>query len=470
MEINECKLLGPKASSFFNNQWFVIGGNFGNWGLEALLRCISITRDDNGNPTLNRVKVATGSHRGFTQGEPFINANSGQELILYKITGGELPSVTESGYESLDTPPYPVAPFLSKCSETKVYVNQQAKKAVVFVKRPSERWINSFCSVLFRILPWRFKEELSEADKSLYRAYSVGDMCKVAKLLDDKVAHIDFDAIILSLKLSGWNKRIRDISVRRLENDRRSVENSISNYEAEVDSLRTRLQNIIMQQNCLANSAVADGNDDELYRFFYNHKQLNIINTGVSSEDITLKYSITETLEYFDKDQFERLTNNRHSYFYDFSDRVQKFFKLIFDDERGKIRVESVFLLKNLSSLRPISGYSTGDAYSLNLPNPHLYHFACLGGNENYIQKYMRDGNWDMAIEQSIAATKNVNFGDSAVISRMASDISSHFDTCSCVLVDGVSKSMTPQEFLEYIEKQDAKNESDNQENNSAEE
>ena len=62
----------------------------------------------------------------------------------------------------------------------------------------------------------------------------------------------------------------------------------------------------------------------------------------------------------------------------------------------------------------------------------------------------MQQGNWDMAIEQSIAATKNINFGDIVVIDSFLRDIRNSMDSCKCIVANN-GKEMTPREFLAYI-------------------
>ncbi len=64
-----------------------------------------------------------------------------------------------------------------------------------------------------------------------------------------------------------------------------------------------------------------------------------------------------------------------------------------------------------------------------------------------------------MAIEQSIAAVKNINFGDSIVIGEFVSDVRNAFNTSrKCILADN-GKEMTLREFLAYIRENKEENE-----------
>ena len=56
-----------------------------------------------------------------------------------------------------------------------------------------------------------------------------------------------------------------------------------------------------------------------------------------------------------------------------------------------------------------------------------------------------------MAIEQTIAAVKNINFGDSVVVGEFVNDVRRALDgACKCILADN-GKDMTLREFLAYI-------------------
>ena len=51
------------------------------------------------------------------------------------------------------------------------------------------------------------------------------------------------------------------------------------------------------------------------------------------------------------------------------------------------------------------------------LPHPHLYEYRCLGENEKPITEALMKGDWKLAVEQAIAAVRNLWFGDYTVMS-----------------------------------------------------
>jgi hypothetical protein len=121
----------------------------------------------------------------------------------------------------------------------------------------------------------------------------------------------------------------------------------------------------------------------------------------------------------------------------------------VFLKHYGTFRVDSMFTMTGISSLN-VKSHTRADEYlDTHLPHPHLVNHGCLGGNGTYIGKYMSEGRWDMAIEQSIAATKNINFGDTTVVNSMMRDIYNRMDVKFIIADNG--QEMSPNEFLEYV-------------------
>lgn len=75
----------------------------------------------------------------------------------------------------------------------------------------------------------------------------------------------------------------------------------------------------------------------------------------------------------------------------------------------------------------------------------------------------MSQGNWDMAIEQTITASKNLNFGDSTVVSRMMQRLYENRDIIRCIILDD-GRELTPNEFYNYLKEIDKQSEVQNNE------
>jgi hypothetical protein len=190
-----------------------------------------------------------------------------------------------------------------------------------------------------------------------------------------------------------------------------------------------------------------------LYKFFKQHKQLKFIGTGDDeySNEQNVYFEICETLEYYDEEDLETLIANKYSIFYsNFTPFAQAIIKAVFIYHRGSIRVRSCFCLSGLSTLTSCGKML--HSYDDSLPHPHLVDYNCLGGNLIPIEEAMSSGDWDLAIEQAISATKNINFMDSVVFSTFAQRIDVTRDRRCIILPDDTE--LTIQEFYDVYAKE----------------
>lgn len=428
---------------------------FGSTVLEATLRYVAVTHCPESIEKVRLIKVQPSTFNSGARGNDFAASmmeSSYDILIAESRNGAELPYVDKEGWIALDTPPYPVAPFLSKASATAVFLNRDAQKVILFVKRVTERWIDEFCSSLFRILPWIYTENyrLTEGELALFKAAHDKDSPKFIKVVNELAQKYDFKSMMMARTLIGWNNHFREAQIRTLESKCDKARNNIAAQEQAISTLYMELDALLFNLNAMLNQP-ADTNE-ALFNFFKTHKQLGVYKVQNSSNGKTLYYTITETIEYYDEDAFVRVRDNPNSYFNTSTcgAEVREVFNAVFALNKGKFRVEAMFTLNNLSSINAQSGMRSGGYDETHLPHPHIYHHACLGGNRDAIARYMNDGDWDLAIEQTIAAAKNVNFGDSTVVSKMLRDVAGRFESCRCIVADNGTE-MTPREFLNYI-------------------
>ena len=439
------------ANAFF-------GGNstpLGSYTLGAVLRFIALKHHQGDIETIKAIKCETDQFYERTNGNEYAHRAKEYGIELYILTaprGAQLPTINEEGWVALDTPPYPVAPYLSGASETRVYSNMALRSTVVFVRNSSsEKWMDMFCSIMFRILPWYFTEGISDDEKNLFKAINDKDENAFTQIINNLCANYDFKGTRFKRALVGWNDGYRKRQIATLKDNAERTLVNIANYQSEIDKMLNSLSEYNV--NILALQAQEDSADDSVYRFFMNHRNIVICNTrlGTSNGNI-LDYSVLETIEFFDRDEFLRVYNNKSSNIGCAPQDVRDIMYAIFGLEEGKgvFRVESMFQLTNLSSLGVLSHHRSQEYNYTHLSHPHLVNYGCLGANKKYITDFMQQGNWDMAIEQSVAATKNINFGDLTVVGGFINDIRNHMDDCRCIIADN-GKEMTPREFLAYI-------------------
>ena len=336
--------------------------------------------------------------------------------------------------------PFPVSEMLSSKFKTQCFINHEAQKCFVLAEGIPEsgvllEWERILVSALFRLLPWRFPGQIDKEDEEYFKGFFKGDK---ASLLRTKA--IEHDVI----ERGGWKELCYKRLAEKMCTD--SSQALITKYKRIESDIRTRIEELFVNleaqqahlketQRLLNSLQIGEfSRGDELLQGIKN-KSIRILN--VNEDAIT--FAVCDMLEYYDEDEFFRLEQRSGSYFYRFSDCIQRILHGVFAERLGAFKVSSVFRF-NSSKLEPLELHSfvyPRELIEEFLPNPHLYFFKCLGGNAAPILDFLNKGEYDAAIQQTIAATKNINFADSTVISRMGDFISVNIDNPCIVAQDG---------------------------------
>ena len=452
MDINYTELTSNAANQFFgksSNYW-------SNLVFENTLRFIALKHCDGGIENIKMFTTDGGSADGYStrSGNDFINSGSKVNISIYQMQSGYEPlEIDADGWVSLNTAPYPVSLLLSKISNTNVFVNKEEKRVIIFVKRTTEKWFDELSSSLFRILTWVYpdNDSISDEEKALFRALHERDSTKFEQIINDFAKQFDFKNNFEKKILLGWTKGLKDKQIALLnknaENSRAEIERLSRKLDEQYNILKSTFESI-------EGLRYLQDKDDgkKFYDFFRGHKQLSLMYTNEESNNYKyMTFSIVDTIEYFDDVAFGNMWENKQSIIYDsaYNNSIRNVLYGLFKLRKGYVRAQSIFQLTNMSSLSAIRGQVDENLTVQTLRHPHLYHHACLGGNKQYIEEYMLSGDWDMAIEQAIAATKNINFGDSIVFPKFIKDLMQSMNKKIIIIEDG--SELTPNEFLEYI-------------------
>ena len=454
MESISTALVESQANKFFGSSNIFISPV-----LEATLRYIALKHHKGNIEEVQLIRCYRSEVYDSYFSNDSLNMLAPRTLNIFTVRRGyDVPTIGTPGWTPLDAPPFPVAPYLSKASETRVYYNKDLEKIVIFVKSLTEKWVDLLCSTLCRILFWIYadNEAISEEEQTLFRMFvqKNPDPQAFKAFIDTFASHIDFKSKIMKRMLIGWGKNTIEREITKSEREAERIRSDIRQYESSITLSYNNLASVMAR--CDALRETIPDVDTALYKFFETHKQLTPLdaiddtNRGVN----TLIFSITDTIEFYDEEQFKRVYNGRNTYIPDPTDdgnaAIRRILWGLFGSPKGAVRVESEWALDNLSSLRVRQNYRSGLFNYTHAPQPHQYFYGCLGGNGNYINRYMGEGNWDLAIEQAIASVKNLNFGDSAVCSRFVQWIRDNFNGVKCVVLpDG--KSLSFNEFNQYL-------------------
>ena len=361
--------------------------------------------------------------------------------------------ITEPGWTSIDAPTCPINEYLSKESKTQVFANIKEKKTLVLVKAVSQEWYWLLASVLPKALPWVYdkKTKLSEDEISLFNAIAQDDKESFEKIINAAVEESNLADLANKKILGGWGDSSKKDQISKLRSEYSGIVSSIRTYELELERAYKNLAEANEMLQAL--ELKRDTSTSEVYEFFKAHKSLHLVGfksaNKIDSSAGELTIAITDTIEYYDAEIFKIFYKNQNSAFHRYKG-IGRVLEGLFVENKGVLRVESNFTLTNLSSLRVLKYCRSGYFTQTHLPHPHQYYYGCLGENGAYIRKSLERGDWDLALEQAIASVKNINFGDSVVMSSFVSSLQEKRSACKCIVADN-GQEMTPDEFLKYL-------------------
>lgn len=441
------------------------GYPFGNSILaETALRYISLKKNGGDIENIPHIRVAEGFGYSGIDWDDYVDNAIDDDLYTFYVVAptrgyeGALPTISKDGFESTNNWRIPVATILTAKTkmDTSIYVNKEKKKVIIFVRKITESWIELFSSLLFVLVPWLYGENYEgydEADQEFFKAINKGNGETFTKIVDDLCKNIDFLEAKTKEALDDWCGSLRASQINKLTNDVKRMLDSIVVLEAELTDKNVRLG--ILNDNLMALSSSSNSAPrDEFYKFFKS-RGLHYMHTGSTGGNKYVDYAIVETIENFDKDEFLRIYNMPGSYMNSNSrGRAKRIMYALFADEKAVLRTECAFRLINLNGIEPLRSTVSGLFNKKTLPHPHLYNYACLGNNKGYIDKFLRQGDWDMAIDQTIQAAKNLNFGDSTVVGGFMDKMFCGYENFKFIILpDGTE--MSPVEFEEYLDKQE---------------
>lgn len=324
--------------------------------------------------------------------------------------------------------------YLSQIADTRIFINDEKKRVVVVVtKFASSKWIQALISTIPMFVKWLVPEITPEIEK-LSRDISVEkkDDAKSAEaflaFINAIADTVGMSTIILHKQLDGYASRTKRKRLETARSTYRSIAEEISECSDRISRLYADLEENIVIINALENNTEDENN--AVFEFFASHRNLSV--ESVSNE--TLNYVVDEMIEFFDENEAKANYENPGSYVHrlcDGDDGASAVYKALFVDRLGTLHAKAKCQLSGMRSVRTMSGTS-GFGKDI-IPHPHIARFACDGTNRDYYNEFAKKGDWELGIEQTIAAVKNLNMGDSTVVRWTFEWLSEHADS-KCIL------------------------------------
>lgn len=282
------------------------------------------------------------------------------------------------------------------------------------------------------LLPTWFKEDFNEIDPTILEVYAKDNtenydwFAKATEIVEQSNLLEKIKRAQLKETLNNFKKR-QLYELERTINDTQRIINEAS------EKHRLYLQKLILNE-ATYETLKTSTQDDENTLLDYLETNKNIVNFGTEVRDrtVNLKIRAHTPIVYYEPQEVEMYfkpgrildttiykkiidhEHGRHAY-------IPALIYAIFIKQEYRLWVDQTFYIDtNRLTIRSNRSYSEHSTF---MPNPHLYHYNCWGGNTTIIQTCLAQGDLIGAIEQSLASVKAINFTDSAVVRNFYEDL-----------------------------------------------
>lgn len=339
--------------------------------------------------------------------------------------------------------------YLSQISPTRIFINRDEERAYIFTASLNERWVRNLVASWPMIATWDFgdKKEVLAVSSAVSKKTS-GYEEMFASYVESLTHDIDFRNIFLIGSIKGMAAHAAENQLRNAQNNLEETLSNIRDCEDRLQRYSAEYANLTVLVKALMS---AESASDEAYiKCFSDRKNVTVMNRL----DGDLYYYVTDTLEYYDEDEFLRLYKKSSSYLYQTIENdcdVAKALYCLFYKRVGEVVVSAQFTLNDGSYVK-----SKGDKMPRKdrAPQPHIYFYGCDGGNSAAYAQYAKTGDFELGVDQSISATKNINWGDSAVVPRFVEWLAKHSSAKFITMNHDVEDTISLDEYIEKMKEE----------------
>lgn len=281
----------------------------------------------------------------------------------------------------------------------------------------------------------------------------IHDLCKLFGGTDFEVWQNAYNAWITKVKpptkiinrdeIEQLFKYVLTKQTANLANLLKKIESDIHTYERTLTSLYRNAQDCKEKIYYQKNKTLIN---DELIEYLQKNQAIVKCRPDPASGELQLL--IRTALNYYDQKAFDANANNPRS---DLNKNPEKglLFKAIYSstpvlelwtDIWCRIRIAEA-----ICERAPITSYKL-------LPQPHIHAANCWGDNRSYIEKALIHGEYINAIEQIIAAAKNLNWFDGTIINWLLNAVSSEYANRKTFKIIGTNTFLNYKEAIAYLQ------------------
>lgn len=355
--------------------------------------------------------------------------------------------------------------FLKAQFPAVVFINEKDRSTIILGEEIDlPRW-RRLQSVFLISLPWFYRgQKLTALENELLSSLSEPTGVEYVKTVEKIAAQYDFEEIYMEKMVSKFHQRNRIMQIDAKKEESTKLLTEIQHLSEMIRQKIAERENVEILLGGLQAALLNDDNKDEmLLDYLRSNKSIEVEKTD---EDDSIGFIVRGVFEYYDMEMMETHLRSWPSYLYDVKngftkEDMKRFLRAVFVDEIMHINTIACYRYRYSNtnvSVSAIGRYNFKNA-QFYLPNPHIQYYRCMGRYESLIDQALATGDLITAIEQTVASTRSINFGDSTVMSQFIQDLCTKRNPF-VVMPNG--ENATVRAAIEWLKAEDAKKAKEN--------
>ena len=335
-----------------------------------------------------------------------------------------------------------------------LFVNKEKRRSLIIAPRFTPARFHAVCSILPAIYPWYFEDDrnhLTEDELKLLSSFDSEDIDQFLAAHEKLVNNLDLKKYIVANAFAKFSRKQRQSRINELNREIEHARNAIDNILADISRYETSIRRFTDELFGIENKPVDDGSNEVIS--FLNASK-NVSFTKVNDNGTFTFYCHGFLSNY--PDGVAAMIANRNSVLYEgydgpcTEDRIA-LIKAIFVDETLCVRMGAYYALNPSQNMIVGQGGFKGPEFRLTncIPNPHIYHYSCLGGNGSAIASCVAKGDLVGALSQCAASAISLNIRETPTFRYFLVDLLS--DEFKCIVAPGKEEPMTATEACAYL-------------------
>ena len=351
-----------------------------------------------------------------------------------------------------------VSDFYQKVFNVVCFIDAESKRTLIYVADldlPKLHYLQ--CSIP-AFLPWYFdpKDGLTELEMELIKSLREKTPARYLECISEFAKQYNFREMAIRDSLRGFEAKVYDAEIQTANSNLRSIRDDIDNYQSQIVDLLSRKSDFEIRLAGLLKKQSEVTDSSELMDYFLCNKSLEVL--GVEGQYVS--FMVNTYFDYFDEEFAKTCIENDRSAIYSCSrfkkESIRLLMEAIFVKRSVRMRVCAAYKFQLGRNLYALSDDSCEYPDMSRLPNPHIYHYSCLGDYRPVMNEMVMNNDYIGAVEQCCASAKSLNFGDGIVMEKFSYDLQNR-EGKFIELPDGTT--VTVESAIKWLKEQEETNE-----------